>query len=234
MLGSIKTASGSRSWRRRRRRAESRERNDEAMADVRQLETVATCRLKRNCIGRAASSCSSLIPPSPARRRGSLPDRRRHRTKARHAQLRTARGAGVSEALSLNRPPRRSPRRPRPGARRLRTDARVARDWGGAGASERTRGDRRGQSGGRAAAATDVVARFLWQRAHCRARLRRAGNDGSLRQSPRVDRRRQGRAGALVGGLRLMGRQLHARRVAIYAGALVGPSQRCPGQTRFT
>ena len=34
--------------------------------------------------------------------------------------------------------------------------------------------------------ATDAVARRLRQRAHRRARLRRAGNDGSLRQSPRV------------------------------------------------
>ena len=47
-----------------------------------------------------------------------------------------------------------------------------------------------------------------------RARLRRAGNDGSLRQSPRVGGGRQGRAGAIVSRLRLMGRQLHARRVA--------------------
>ena len=37
--------------------------------------------------------------------------------------------------------------------------------------------------------------------------------------------RRQGRPGALVGRLRLMGRQLHARRVAINAGALGGLSQ---------
>ena len=41
----------------------------------------------------------------------------------------------------------------------------------------------------------------------------------------KVGGRRQGRPGALVGRLRLMGRQLHARRVAINAGALSGLSQ---------
>ena len=39
--------------------------------------------------------------------------------------------------------------------------------------------------------------------------------------------------GPLVGRLRLMGRQLHARRVAIYADALSGLPQRRPGQTGF-
>jgi class 3 adenylate cyclase/predicted ATPase len=91
----------------------------------------------------------------------------------------------------------------------------------------------RGQSGGRASAATDAVARFLRQRADCRARLRSTGNDRGVRKSPRVDGRREGRAGALVGRLRLMGWQLHARRVAIDAGALSGLPQRRPGQTRF-
>ena len=62
------------------------------------------------------------------------------------------------------------------------------------------------KAGGRASAATDAAARLLRQRAHCRARLRGAGNDRGVRQSPRVDGRRQRRAGALVGRLRLMGR----------------------------
>ena len=43
----------------------------------------------------------------------SLPDRHRRRKAARHAQLRTARGAFARQALPIDRPPRRSPRRPR-------------------------------------------------------------------------------------------------------------------------
>ena len=107
---------------------------------------------------------------------------------ARHAQLRTARGAGAGQALSIDRPPGRGARRPRARARRLCADAGNAGDRRGAGAADGARGDRRGQGGGRAAAATDAVARRLRQRAHRGARLRRAGNDGSLRQSPRVRR----------------------------------------------
>ena len=45
---------------------------------------------------------------------------------------------------------------------------------------------RRGQGGSGAAAATDAIACRLRQRAHRGAGLQRAGNDGSLRQSPRV------------------------------------------------
>ena len=86
---------------------------------------------------------------------------------------------------------------------------------------------------GRSEPATDAVARRLRQRAHRGARLRRAGNDGSLRQSPRVGVWRQGRARAVVGRLRLMGRQLHARRVAIDAGARRGLPQRRRGETQF-
>ena len=82
-------------------------------------------------------------------------------------------------------------------------------------------------------AATDAVARRLRQRAYRRARLRRAGNDGSLRQSPRVGVRRQGRARTIGGRLRSLGRQLHARRVAIDAGARCGLPQRRRGETRF-
>ena len=91
-------------------------------------------------------------------------------------------------------------------------------------------GDRRP---GRSDPATDAVARRLRQRAHRRARLRRAGNDGSVRQSPRVGVWRQGRARAVGGRLRSMGRQLHARRVAVDAGARGGLPQRPRGETRF-
>ena len=90
------------------------------------------------------------------------------------------------------------------------------------GAIGGARRDRGGQSGGHAAAAADAIACLLWQRAHCRARLRGCGNDRGVRQSPRVGSRRQGRARTVGGRLRLMGRQLHARRVAINAGALSG------------
>ena len=147
-------------------------------------------------------------PRRPRARGRSLPDRHRRRETARHAQLRTARGAVARQALSIDRPPRRSPRRPRAGARRLCADAGNAGDRRGAGAARGARGDRTRSKLRRASAATDAIARRLRQRALRRARLRRAGNDGSLRQSPRIRRRRQGRARAAGGRLRPMGRQL--------------------------
>ena len=67
-------------------------------------------------------------PANPALRRRSFPDRHRRREAAGHAQLRTARGAFACQTLSIDRPPRRSPRRPRARARRLFADARNARD----------------------------------------------------------------------------------------------------------
>ena len=65
------------------------------------------------------------------------------------------------------------------------------------------------------------------------ARLWRAGNDGSLRQSPRVGVWRQGRARTAGGRLRPMGRQLRARRVVGDEGARGGLPQRRRGETRF-
>ena len=100
----------------------------------------------------------------------------------------------------------------------------------GQGGSDRPTGDRRR---GCSEPATDAVARCLRQRAHRRARLWRAGNDESLRQSPRVGVRRQGCARTIGGRLRLMGRQRHARRLAIDAGARSGLPQRHRGETRF-
>ena len=76
----------------------------------------------------------------------SLPDRHRGREPARRAQLRTARGAGAGEALPIDRPPRRSPRRPRAGARRLCADTGNARDRRGAGVARGAGDDGRGQS----------------------------------------------------------------------------------------
>jgi class 3 adenylate cyclase len=78
---------------------------------------------------------------------------------------------------------------------------------------------------GRSESETDAAARRPGKRAHRRARLRRGGNDGSLRQSPRVGLWREGYVRALGGRLRPICRQLHARRVAIDAGARSGLPQ---------
>ena len=120
-------------------------------------------------------------------RRSRLPRRHRHRATAKSPQLRTAGGAVARQTLPINRPPRRSPRRSRARARRFRADTRNARDRPGAGAARGAGGDGWGQGRSNASAAADAVARFLRQRAHCRARLRGAGNDRGVRQSPRVD-----------------------------------------------
>ena len=80
-------------------------------------------------------------PRQPRARRGSFPDRHRHRAAARHAQLRTARCAFDSQALSIDRPPRQSPRSPRARARRFLVEAGNARDRRGAGAACGVGGD---------------------------------------------------------------------------------------------
>ena len=49
------------------------------------------------------------------------------------------------QALPIDRPPRRRPRRPRPGARRLCADAGISGDRGGAGAADGAGAIRRGQ-----------------------------------------------------------------------------------------
>ena len=193
----------------------------------------AIARSTPSSIGSAAKSCSSAIPPIPRRpktpSRPPSPSRREQGARS----FEPARRARARQALPIDRPPRRRPRRPRARARRLFADAGNAGDRRGAGAARGAGGDRRGQGASRAAAATDAVARRLRQRALRGARLRRAGNDGSLRQSPRVGVWRQGRARTIGGRLRLMGRQLRARRVAIDAGARRGLPQRRRGETRF-
>ncbi len=85
----------------------------------------------------------------------------------------------------------------------------------------------------RRSAFQEAIARRPGKRALRRARLRCAGNDRSLRQSPRVGVGRPGRARTIGGRLRLMGRQLHARRIAFDAGALCGLPQRRRGETQF-
>ena len=61
-----------------------------------------------------------LRNPAPAEE--AFHNRHRRREGASHAQLRTARGAGAGQALSIDGPPRRRPCRPRPRARRLYAD----------------------------------------------------------------------------------------------------------------
>ena len=90
-------------------------------------------------------------------RRGGLPRCHRHRARARRAQFPTARGAVARQALPIDRPPRRSPRRPRAGARRLLADARNAGDRRGAGAARGAGGNRGGQGRDRAAPATASI-----------------------------------------------------------------------------
>ena len=68
----------------------------------------------------------------------------------------------------------------------------------------------------------------------CRARYRSAGNDGSLRQSPRVGLlATRTRPNDFAVGLWAMGRQLHARRAAVDAGACSGLPQRRSRRARI-
>ena len=90
---------------------------------------------------------------------------------------------------------------------------RNARDRRGAGAASGAGANRRGH--GR----SDAAAGSLWQRADRGARLRRAGNDGSLRASPPVGVQRTGRARAPGDQLRTIGRELLARRSGVDARA---------------
>ena len=165
-------------------------------------------------------------------RRSRVRPRYRNCSWTRDSQLRAARGALACQALPIDRPPRRRPRRPRAGARRLFGDAGNAGNRGSPGAARVAVRDGRGQGRRSASTATDAAARFLWQRALAGAGLRRAGNDGSLRQSPRGGVRRQGCARTIGGRLRFMGRQLRAWRVAIDAGARSGVPQRRRSEPR--
>ena len=110
-------------------------------------EALATCdrtglsRVRSGTASGARRNPAQARPRQPRARGRSLPDRHRRREAARHAQLRTARGAVARQALSIDRPPRRRPRRPRARARRLFADAGNARDRRGAGAAHRARAD---------------------------------------------------------------------------------------------
>ena len=86
---------------------------------------------------------------------------------------------------------------------------------------DRARSDRRGQGRGSAAAAADAIARRPRRRALRGSRRWRAGNDRSLRQSPRVDVRRRERA-RTVGG----------RCTAYGSAAMCGASCRRCGRTQ--
>ena len=124
-------------------------------------------------------------PDQSRSRRGSFRDRNRHREGARRAQSSVCRRRFARQALSIDRPPCRSPRRPRAGARRLSPTPEMPEIAEAQALLAALAETERGQGASGAAAATDAVAGRLRQRAHRRARLRRAGNDGSLRQEPR-------------------------------------------------
>ena len=102
-------------------------------------------RIRSRTASRARRNPAQARSRQPRACRRSLPDRHRHREAARHAQLRTARGARARQALPIDRPPRRRPRRPRARARRLFADAGNAGDRRGAGAARGAGGDGRGQ-----------------------------------------------------------------------------------------
>ena len=105
---------------------------DEALATA---DRIGHSRIRSRTASGARRNPAEARPRQPRARGRSLPDRHRRREAARNAQLRTARGACARQALPIDRPPRRSPRRPRAGARRLFADAGNARDRRGAGAA---------------------------------------------------------------------------------------------------
>ena len=108
------------------------------------LATADRTRLSRIRSGTASGARRNPAEARPRQPRAcgrGLPDRHRGREAARHAQLRTARRAVARQALPIDRPPRRRPRRPRAGARRLFADAGNAGDRGGAGAAGGAGGD---------------------------------------------------------------------------------------------
>jgi hypothetical protein len=87
-------------------------------------------------------------------RRGRLPERDRHRQGAGRSELRAARGARARQALPIDRPPRRSPRRARAGPRRLLADGRNAGDRRRPRRSSRRSGHPREPRGGHRTNAT--------------------------------------------------------------------------------
>jgi tetratricopeptide (TPR) repeat protein len=99
---------------------------------------------------------------SRSRSRG-VRDRDYHCEGSGRAEFRVARVACPRKATSIDRSPRRSPRRPRPGARRLLTNAGNAADRRGAGALWSAHGDRRGQNRRNATPAEGPSANRLWQ-----------------------------------------------------------------------
>ena len=80
-------------------------------------------RIRSRTASGARRNPAEVRPRQPRARGRGFPDRHRRREASSHPQLRTARGAGVRQALPIDRPPRRSSRRPRACARRLCADA---------------------------------------------------------------------------------------------------------------
>ena len=93
--------------------------------------------------------------------------------------------------------------------------------------------DKAGAGDRRALRRAAAIARRLRQRADRSARLRRARDDGGLRQSPRVGVGRQGCARTAGGRLWPVGGKLRARRAVGDEGARRDLPQRRRGETRL-
>ena len=103
----------------------------------RRSQRVSRSPSKRAATARIRSSTGSGRHPRrarPRRRRSRLPRSPPHRAEPGRAHVRAPGRACAREALSIDRPPRRGPRRPRARARRFRADAGNAGDRRGAGA----------------------------------------------------------------------------------------------------
>ena len=153
-------------------------------------EALATCdrtglsRVRSGTASGARRNPAQARPRQPRARGRSLPDRHRGREAARHAQLRTARGAVARQALSVDRPPRRRPRRPRARARRLFADAGNAGDRRGAGAA---RGARRKATRSRPPLwrdGRDFTCRSATARPSCGREAMPPGNEKPLLRAP--------------------------------------------------
>ena len=105
---------------------------DEALATV---DRLGYCTFEAELHRARGEILLKLDPSKSYARRGSLSDLRCRRAPAGSPKLRPARGAVARETLSIDRPPRRGPRRSRSRPRRLFADAGNAGDRRGAGAA---------------------------------------------------------------------------------------------------
>ena len=169
------------------------------------------------------------IPPTPARR-GVLPDRHRHRASPGGPQLRAARGAVAGQALPIDRPPRRRPRRSRARAQRLFADPGNARDRRSAGVAGDAGGNGRSEERRCAAQATAPIFRRAYGNALIVARG--YGADETTAAFARAARTRiECRAISLTDCATYFGLwagQLRARRASV----MREPASRCPRASR--